>query len=495
MGLARNTDRCLLAMLLAAAPALAAQEGRARIEGTIRDSVRGVPLARATVIATAGPALHDTIFHSALTDELGRFALAGLRSGRYTLSVEHPRIDSTGIGAPAVDITVPDDGAVTAMLGIPSVNTLRRVLCPMALIDTSVGIMLGSVHRTDGSPVANARVVFSWRDFEFDRGTVSVRSKQLNASATTDGQGVYRACGLPLERPIFVQAQTDAGEQSGVIQEHIGETGVLLRDFRLAQLLAAATPDPAPRLAAVRDSLPVSVAAAPPSEGPVAKRFLLSGRVHRVDGSPITNATINLLGAMRSASVSDEGEFRFGDVPAGTYGLEVISLGFFPRYLRFEVGQEQRPLDVQMERVAVVLDSMRVVARRQTSARTVRYREFDARSKGSVGIYMTENDIANKNVVRTSELFMNVPGVRIVSSPGASGGGSAVLVSTHGRTTFTTASGDCVLDVFLDGRKMNPDEINLVVPAELHGVEVQTVATAPPQYHASQCGAVFLWTK
>lgn len=70
------------------------------IQGTITDSLHGGPLVGAIVVAIPDRTLRDTVFHSAQTDKLGHFVLANLRPGAYSVSVEHPVIDSTGIGVP-----------------------------------------------------------------------------------------------------------------------------------------------------------------------------------------------------------------------------------------------------------------------------------------------------------------------------------------------------------------------------------------------------------
>ncbi len=203
--------------VLAAFPVIAlAQSEPPSIRGTVVDSVHGRPLAGATVIATPAARLADTLFHSTSSDAQGRFVLGGLHQGRYVLSVEHPWIDSTGIGAPPLEIDVQGESRV--VLAIPSAATLRRVFCPAAVRDTSVGVMLGTIRRA-GSTVPGASVVFTWSDFDLDRTTLAVRPREVTATVTADSSGVYRACGLPIARSLLLQAQTGGAEHSGVIEE------------------------------------------------------------------------------------------------------------------------------------------------------------------------------------------------------------------------------------------------------------------------------------
>ncbi|CAN5338474.1 hypothetical protein BH09GEM1_BH09GEM1_27400 [soil metagenome] len=45
------------------------------------------------------------------------------------------------------------------------------------------------------------------------------------------------------------------------------------------------------------------------------------------------------------------------------------------------------------------------------------------------------------------------------------------------------------------GRGERCRTIQMVPPSMIHGIEVHGVATMPAEFHSSQCGAVFVWTK
>jgi hypothetical protein len=157
----------LIALLLGAiAPRASAQRTAAgRVEGVAADSLHHGALAGATIVATPSQA-GDTVFHSALTDSVGRFAIAGLPPGAYRLTVDHASIDSSGIGALPVTVEVRGDDTARVTLAVPSLALLHRTLCADALADSTVGVMLGTVRRVDGRALAGGTVVFSWADFE-----------------------------------------------------------------------------------------------------------------------------------------------------------------------------------------------------------------------------------------------------------------------------------------------------------------------------------------
>lgn len=474
--------RHLLAGLIAltAIPVIAsAQSESSTVRGIVVDSIHARPLAGATIVATPAAGLVDTTFHSALSDAEGHFELSGLRPGRYVLSVEHPWIDFTGIGAPPRDVDV--RAGIGVVLAIPSAATLRRVFCPAAVRDTSLGVILGTLRRS-GATVPGGTVVFTWSDFDVDRTTMALHPREVTATATADSTGVYRACGLPVMRPLLVQARSGPTGQSGVIEEQIGEAGLLVRDIALdAQVAALAVGD-----ARARSETETVV--------PLGK-YVLTGRVQSAAGQPVESAQIHLFGTAHVTASGADGEFRFAGLPGGTQGFEVLALGYFPHRVRVEISAETAPITVKLERAAVVLDSLRVIARRTSGHSASSNRAFDERARIGMGYYVTEDAIERRHPFETSDLFRLSPGVRV-----AGYGSDAILVSTRGVSTLgmdrSTPGGVlCVLDVFIDGVQGQPQDVNALPPEALHGAEVYSAGTAPAKYRAGPCGAVFLWTK
>jgi len=140
-----------------------------RVTGEVTDSIHRTPLSSATVIATPVAPTRDTVFHATRTDAKGRFSIEGLQAGRYIVSVEHAFTDSIGLTAPSREAEASLEGALPLALAIPSVATLRKTLCRAAESDTTLGVILGAVRRSNGSTVGGATVVFVWTDIEADR--------------------------------------------------------------------------------------------------------------------------------------------------------------------------------------------------------------------------------------------------------------------------------------------------------------------------------------
>ena len=438
-----------------------------RITGTVTDSVHRAPLADATVLATPVAPTRDTVFHAARTDAAGRFELGGLRAGRYEVSVEHAFTDSIGLSVPPREVELPAQGAAALGLALPSVKTLRRTLCPVAEADTTLGVMLGVVRRADGSTVKGANVVFEWTDVSVDRATVQAKETRMTASTITDSVGVYRACGVPAGIALFVQAQLGAGEQSGVVEEHIGEAGVLVRELVLSDSARAG------QLAASVDARADAGSDTSTAHGDgVVPGVVLAER------GPLANARVQLFGTSRVATTNASGEFRFANIPTGTQGFEVIALGYAPRRFRAEVTATTALITVSMSRIAAVLDSIRVTARR--IANGSRYNEFDERSRYGHGRYITEAEVERRRPFVTSDLLRVMPGVTV-----SVGRDNEHIVSMR----------RCQPAVYLDGME-SALPLDEIPTTWIHGVEVYQISEIPSQYRGrGLCGVILVWTK
>lgn len=465
----------LLGFLLAV-PCVRVSAQSARISGTVTDSVHRAPLAEATVLAEPVAPTRDTVFHATRTDARGRFELSGLQAGKYVVTVEHPFTDSIGLSVPSRETQATAEGTPPLALALPSVRTLRRTLCPAAVSDTTLGVMLGVVRRADGRTVKGANVVFEWTDVSVNRKTLQAKQTQMSASTISDSLGVYRACGVPAGIPLFVQAQLGAGQQSGVVEEHIGEAGVLVRELVLGDSTRA------PQVATGAGTGAGTGGGAGTRAGADASDVHGDGVIRgvvRIDQiHPLANARVHLFGTSRTATTDASGEFRLTDIPTGTQGFEVVALGYAPRRFRAEVSATTEPITVTMSRIAAVLDSVRVTARRLANGG--RYNEFDQRSRNGHGHYITEQEVERRHPFVTSDLLRTMPGVQV-----AVGKDNEHVVSMR----------RCTPTVFLDGME-SALPLDEIPTSWIRGIEVYQIAETPAQYRGhDNCGAILVWTK
>lgn len=481
---------------LLAVPCAHVSAQSARISGTVTDSVHRAPLADATVLATPVAPTRDTVFHTTRTDAQGRYALEGLQSGRYVISVEHAFTDSIGLSVPPGEVQLTSEGTTTANLVLPSVTTLRHRLCRAAESDTTLGVMLGAVRREDGGTVPGATVVFQWTELgAVDRKTLAARSTRMTASATSDSTGVYRACGLPTATMLLVQAQHGPKEQSGIVEERIGEAGVLVRDLVLGDTSRATT------LAGSSEPSPVRSADTSSVHGVGVARGVVLGERAR----PVAGAQVRLFGTSRAATTDASGEFRLADIPTGTQGFEIVALGYLSRRFRAEVSAGAPTMRVTMSKVAAVLDSVRVTAsRRQYSDR---FREFDERKRLGMGQYVTDADIERRHPFLTTDVLRQMSGFAVVTGRD----GVQTLTANRGVITYrglfevTSASGArgrpaltgpggrACPQLYVDGLPSTTD-LDEIPPTAIYGIEVYREGQEPPKY-GGFCGVILIWTK
>ena len=435
---------------------VAAAQDRPALElrGTVMDSIRHAPLAGATVIAsqtssTDGPMPDLT----AKTDARGRFVISPVKPGVYLVTVEHPWLDSTGLGVPARSVTV-TDGPAVINLAVPSGATIRAAYCPIAARDSTLGLVAGYVKdvHTD-HPVAGARVVFAWDDFDVDRVTAQATPRRRLAAATSGRDGTFRICGLPVMRTLLVQAQVGAHDATGAIEAEVPASGVLVETLRID--------------------------ASPTGTTSISGEIRKSGSARTVAG-----AHVHLYGAASEVVSAPDGSFRLPAVPFGTQSIEVTALGYYPRRYAVDVRPGTTPdVTIPLLEMAPVLDSVRVTAKRRGSALT--HREFDQRSVNGPGQYITEDMIAKAQVIETAELMQQVRGFYVMSD---------TVYSSRG---VTELSGNrvCQPTLYIDGNQ-SFGTMNDVVPSAIHGIEIYASSLeVPPQYKASACGAILIWTK
>ena len=474
--------RSILLSFLLAVPCARASAQSARISGAVADSVHRAPLADATVIATPVSPTRDTVFHSTRTDVQGRFALDGLRSGTYVVSVEHPFTDSIGLSVPEREVQLTSGGMTIVDLSLPSVRTLRHTLC-----------------RADGGTVAGATVVFQWTELgAVDRKTLAAKSTRMTASASTDSSGVYRACGLPMATTLLVQAQHGSKEQSGIVEERIGEAGVLVRELVLGDTSRATT--------LAGGSEPSSVRSADTSwvHGAGVVRGVVLGERAR----PVAGAQVQLFGTSRVAKTNAAGEFRLADIPTGTQGFEVVALGYLPRRFRAEVSAGTPTVRVTMSKAAAVLDSVRVVASRRQYGD--RFREFDERKRLGMGQYVTDADIARRHPFLTTDVLRQMSGFAVVTGKDGAqtltanrgvityrgllpGGGDVTSGAPEGGPMLSGPGGRACPQVYIDGMPSTTD-VDQVPPTAIYGIEVYREGQEPPKY-GGFCGVILIWTK
>ena len=470
--------RSLLPAVLLASSVVQAQDTTNRaagavISGIVHDSIARAPLAGATVQAVAAQSVAGVV-HTAVSDSMGRFTFSRVPAGHYTLGFFHPMLDSLGVEAPLREIYINGTAPVRADLAIPSAERLRMVICRPKSGAELGAVILGVVRDSrDGMPVAGASVTGEWLEYDLMRGGLVRRIQHL--AATTGDNGWFALCNVP-NAGIVALLAARGSDSTDLIEVQMPADGFARRELYLGPATIVVTADTTKRA----DSLALAPRRIRTGSG------RLSGTVvAAVGGRPLANALVSIVDGPQTRA-DDRGEWRLNDAPVGTRMLEVRAVGYYPERRRVDVIVGAPPIRVALSTLKAVLDTVRITASKLRGRDLSGF--YDRRRTGQ-GRYLTPDDIAKRGALTASDIFRNMPGIRL----NRAAFGESVLL-------MRGAFGDCTPAIYIDGAYMNlaPDDIDgWVGTKDIAGIEIYAGDNMPPQFQKgmSGCGSIVIWTK
>jgi len=417
------------------------------VSGVVRDSIAREPLAGAMVQLVAADSL-ARFGRTAVSDAQGRFAIADVPVGRYTLGFFHPMLDSLGVLPGLLQVFVNGNRPVRADLAIPSPARLRAAICGPRPAADSGAVIVGTVRDArDRTPAAGVTVTGEWLELTFTSGGVFRRTPRIVVK--TAETGWFAMCDAPRAGGMMIIASRDA-DSTDLIEVNVPAEGFLRREMYLGR-----------------------------------SRTVVTGTVvTAAEGRPLAGAQVRITESSQTRT-NERGEWTLGDAPVGTRMLEVLAVGYYPERRAVDVVTGAASIRVALSTMKAVLDTVHVTAARlydrDRSA-------FEARRRSGMGRYLTAADIARRHPIVTSDLFRMVPGLRLE-------GGVPPRVRMRG------PFGDCSPAFYLDGAYLSTllsaDDIDVWVnPSEIVGIEVYTSGTVPAQYQTglTGCGSIVVWT-
>ncbi len=458
--------------------ALAAQHYVSRIDGTVRDSLAGRPLAGAR-IELVPAAARESAGYSAEADADGRFRLDSVSPGRYVIGFAHPRLDSLGLIITPRLIQVGAGATVRADLAVPSARAIGAVLCGIQRDGT--GAVVGRVlDADDGTPVPTGTVLIRWGEIQAESS--GVQRVLRGVRATVGAGGRFAACGVPAGVAVLVQARTMTSHSGGSIgavpaADSLGKATIVetasdgieltLDPADPVRFRDIFVPSTSLRPAAARDSLALAGAAA---DRAVTSR--ITGRIFTPSGQPLAGARVRARASQidaREAVTNADGYYLLDALPSGTQTIEVIAIGYMPSRNAVDL----RPtgamtFDLRLQRTVDVLAPVSVY-----SAPARASSEFAMRQRQGFGVFLTGAELARRTSTFLANALAGTAGFRII---GTNNNGQPVL---GGRSNCTPVT-------FLDGFRV-PEGINgierWVRPSEIGAVEAYADGVnAPPQY-------------
>lgn len=190
-------------------------------------------------------------------------------------------------------------------------------------------------------------------------------------------------------------------------------------------------------------ALPAALAA---QQQPAGQGGTISGTVRdRATQQPVASAQVSLVGTTRGALTTDQGTYWLTNVPAGTYQVRVLRIGYQASVLPVTVASgETATLDITLGATVVTLDQVTVTA----TGEQIRQRETG--SSVATIAPAVEELAATSNF--TDVLNSRAPGLYVQQSAGSAGAGSRIRV--RGANSLSLSNEPLLI---IDGVRANND--------------------------------------
>jgi hypothetical protein len=441
----------LLATSLALGHTAANAQKTAVVVGVVVDSLHGGWL-RGAEITLSGTS------NVAFTDSLGRFHFDSVTPGLKQVGVFHPLLDSLGISVGSRPFTLGFDSAGLIILSVPSATSLVRDFCGLGPRDKLTGLLMGRITDPEsGVPVAQSRVSARWTNYEV-KGKRSLQEIPSAVVSQTDNTGLFRLCGIPIDRAVRMQAVRD-GVNSPDLQIVIGGVPIVMAD------LAIRSP-----------------------ESKAIGRVV--GRAVDSAGKGLDGVSIEVERLGLSVTTDWNGEFAIDGVAAGTQVLLFRKLGFTPIAVPIFVSVGQPTMiSYELSKAVPILDKVSVVEKANAGLTRV---GFTDRQKTALGNFMTEEEIAKEKSTRLSEVLRRLPGLAMDESKGR-----GYVKAT--RESKSAAERGCIR-MFIDGTEwimLSEGYVDdAIQPSKVGAIEVYHPLDVPPEYSImTNCTTILLWSK
>ncbi len=210
--------------------------------------------------------------------------------------------------------------------------------------------------------------------------------------------------------------------------------------------------------------------------------------VDQETGDPLPRAQLEVLGTEIQGPASPDGRFMLPLMSPGEVEIRFTHPGYLPRIEALEIVEGQT-MDLRVALVSDTIFQLEPIAVEVRSRVLERRGFYERRSQGYSATYFTRQDIEARDPTNLSELFVDIPGMRLV--PGGLDGPQLVFT----RATNFNDSGVCRPALFMDGVKSGIRLYDMILePAHVEGVELYVGSAIPGQFNDT-CGAVLVWTR
>lgn len=444
------------------------------LAGTVIDSASGSPVHGARLSLTGTN-------HVASADARGRFTIASVLPGAYTLEVRTPSLDSAGIAYPMPLVFV--DTTVDVEVRAPTANQTIVAICGKTRL-VAPGVIVGTVvMRGDTLPPQRARVIAEWDEprLHSSGDVTTLVDRQIRWLETqAERNGTFRLCGVPLNTSLVLRVEHDSAGMVAPAEVRIPPNG----RFARAQLVL---------------------------DRSAARAAVFAGTVLADSNARILSGAEVALPDLGKTVVTDEqGRFRLGDIRPGTHRVFVRRLGYVPLDTAITFRANQSVDRRIVLRHVVTLDSVNVLAERPNLPSS-----FEENRRVGLGQFITRDSLARQEERRLSDILRQLRGPDVEQGTG----GRAWLLSSRspaslsGTNIYSASKPElmqgmrkegCYSQIYLDDVLLNPSnptepfDINTIVISQIEAIEYYSgPAQTPAKYNrlGAHCGTLVLWTR
>jgi hypothetical protein len=142
----------------------------------------------------------------------------------------------------------------------------------------------------------------------------------------------------------------------------------------------------------------------------------IAGLVVDPGGRPVRDADVFLVAESKRARTDSAGRFAISDVDKGFYRVRVRKIGFMPHEITTDLSKNGRvELNFELKLRPAILDSVVITADGKCSE--LSFSGFNCRRSRAKGLYLTDDDVADRGAIELGDVFRDVEGFRIEMVP------------------------------------------------------------------------------